>query len=323
MVVGGVILLMRGYGVVSIVFLFLPVSLLQLLVTLFFLGRVTGGYRFEPRRADTWHLLREGVPMAGGRFTSASYYRIDLPLLEALALPGVYEFYAIGIRFFTLLTTLPNTLETLFYPVLSRRAVSDAQAQQMAVERFVHFMAVVALPIGIGMTVLGHDIILALAGEVWAPSTSSAIVLTWVIVLSMIDRAFVVFFRARARQHLLVYVFLVALALKAGIGYFAILRYSDSGLLVLNAILSIGMTLCLAVMAARLMPGFSLLRLAELLMRPLFAGGVMGVLLLPLRGYFIGLTVPLGAGIYFVVLSLIGGIDAFDRQLVKSALSKR
>jgi O-antigen/teichoic acid export membrane protein len=321
-VAGGVVLLAMGYGVISIVLFFIPVSLLQLLFTFVFVGRATGGYRFQPRRADAWHLLREGVPMAGGRVTSATYYRIDLPLLEALALPGVYEFYSIGIRFFTLLTTLPNTMETLFYPVLSRRAVSSAHAQQVALERFIHFMAIVAMPIGIGMTVLGHDIIVALAGDVWAPSTASAVVLTWVIAFAMIDRAFVVFLRARARQHLLVYIFTVALALKAGIGYFAIQRYSDNGLLVLNLILSAGMTVALASTTTRLVPGFSLLRLVTLLARPLLAAGVMGVLLLFVRGHFIGITVPLGMVIYFAVLYLTGGIDTFDRQLVKSTFAR-
>lgn len=321
-VAGGVVLLRLGYGVTSIVVFFIPVSLLQLLVTFALVGRVTGGYRFRPRRADASNLLRQGIPMAAGRFTSASYYRLDVPLLEALAAPGIYEFYALGIRFFSLLTTLPNTMETLFYPVLSRRAGSDAFAQQMILERFIHFMAVVALPIGVGMTALGYDIIVALCGEDWAPGTPAAIVLTWVIAFAMIDRAFVVFLRARARQHLLVYVFAAALALKAGIGYVAIQRYSDSGLLALNMVLSAGMTVALATITARLVPGFSLLRLAHLLARPLLAAGVMGVLLLGVRGYFIGLTVPFGALVYFAVLYAVGGIDAFDRQLVRSTLSR-
>jgi O-antigen/teichoic acid export membrane protein len=320
---GGVALVYRGYGAVSVVAYFIPVSLLQLACMFMFVRRATGGYRFRPTRTEALRLVRHGVPMAGGRFTASAYYRIDLPLLEALALPAVSEFYAIGIRFFTLLTTLPNTLETLFYPVLSRRAIQDAAAQQFALERFLHFMAVIAMPIAAGMAVLGRDIIVALCGIEWAPSTPAAMVLTWVICFAMIDRAFVVFLRARARQHLLVYVYAAALALKTGLGYLAIQAYSDRGLFALNIALSAGMAAALALITVRLVVGFTLWRFARLLARPAFAAAVMAAALAFVRGQFIGFTVPLGAAIYFAVLYIIGGIDAFDRQLVRSTLLGR
>jgi O-antigen/teichoic acid export membrane protein len=314
---GSIAILYLGYGLRELLLFLLPMYGVQAALLAFELYRRGEGFRPDPTAAAAGELAREGWPMALGRLAAATFYRIDLPLLNSLALPGVSDVYAIGFRFWVLLTTIPDTLESLFYPIMSRRAREEPASQHFALVRFEKYMIAVALPMGIGMTILGEQINFALNGERWTESTPAMIILTWVMALAMIDRALVVFLRARGEQRVPFACYGIVLAIKVAAAFPVIANWGMMGLLYLNLATAGVLTVLLFAGTMRSLPLFDLKSLAGILWRPIAATAVMGLIIYALRDYPVFATVPLGAIVYGFVFLGLGGIDSFDRAMIR------
>jgi O-antigen/teichoic acid export membrane protein len=315
-VAGSMVLLYLGYKVLAVAAFMALTEGVRAAVSYLVLQVGCGGFRFRPSLKDAGYLVRHGVPMAVGRFAGASYYRMDLPVLRSAASAQASEDYAVGPRFFVLLMTVPDVIERVFYPVLSRKTADSDETQRFAVERFMKIMWILAMPMAIGMTVLGARIVSTICGAEYASGVPTVIVFTWVAALSMIDRAAVVYLRAKARQELPMYAYGVAFVLKLALCFPVIRHFGIPGLLVLNAAGSAALTLCVVVMVRGVLPGWSLGRLAAIGWRPLAGAVIMGAALFPLREQSILLTVPIGAVIYGVALLALGTMDTFDRRVV-------
>lgn len=322
-VVGGIALLFFGCGVFSLIVYLLLVYIAQLVACYATVQARCGGYRFDWSPAEAGYLLREGVPMALGRFAATSYYRIDLPMLRSIAGPRASEEYAVGPRFFALLTSVPDIFEAVFFPILSRRATETAEAQRFAFERYFKAMAMLALPMGVGMTVLGAEIVRTLGRAEYVSGTPVVAVLTWLIALAMLDRCSVVYLRATARQRWLVYAYGAALVVKTAACFCVIPRFGIPGLLMLNAAVSLVLTATLLAMARAALPILDMSRLAGLVVRPLAACIAMAAALWFIRDRAIFWTIPLGACVYALVLLFTRAFDAFDKELLASLVRRK
>lgn len=262
--------------------------------------------------------------MALGRFAGASYYRMDVPLLNSFAqdvqAPG---HYSIATRFYVLLATVMDNLETVFYPILSRKSAESQEAQTFALERMLKLVVLIALPMFVGMAILADNIVVTLAGEKFAPGADATAVLTGVLALSMIDRTIVTFLRARTKQHLPLACYGTACILKLAFCLWAIPRHGIVSLLVINIVISALMTAVMLGIARNELPKLGFIRITRtVFLRPLVAAGAMAVAILQLQALSIFVSVPIGFVVYGISLMLLGTVDEFDKQMIRETLRK-
>jgi len=241
--------------------------------------------------------------------------------------------YAVGPRFFVLLTTLPNTLESIFFPILSRKTSPGNEGSGFVIERFVKLTWLVALPMAVGMTVVGDDIVRTLAGDQYLNGVPVVVMFTWVVALAMLDRVAVVYLRAAGRQGAVMWIYTAALAAKSALCIPAIWFWGINGMLIVSVACSAAITLYILAAMHALIPTVHLQTVLALGLRPAAAAALMaGVLWLVLAlgwdapwqlwGVSLSLfiTVPLGAAVYVVSLLLLGALDAFDWQFLAKTL---
>lgn len=279
-----------------------------------------GGYRVRPSLDAVGYLFREGVTMAVGRVAATSYYRIDLPAIRLIGTPLMAMDYAVGPRFFVLLTTLPNTFESIFFPILSRKTLLKDDGPAFAVERFLKLAWMLALPMAVGMTVTGRDIVRTLAGEQYLNGVPVVVMFTWVVALAMLDRVAVVYLRASGRQSAVMIIYSVALAAKSALCLPAIYFWGIHGLLALNLVCSGCVTVYVLAMMHVLIPGVRPRAVLALSLRPAVACALMAGVLWFTHGQPIYWTVPLGAAVYGVALLALGALDDFDRRFIAKTL---
>ncbi len=264
--------------------------------------------------------------MAVGRVAGTSYYRIDMPVLRLVGSPGMAMEYAVGPRFFVLLTTLPNALESIFFPILSRKTSAGADGSGFVIERFVKLTWLVALPMAVGMTMVGEDVVRLLAGEQYLNGVPVVVMFTWVVALAMLDRVAVVYLRAAGRQSTVMWIYCAALAAKSALCVPAIWIWGINGVIGISLACSAAITLYIFAAMRALIPTVRLRTLMLLGVKPVIASAIMALILwiFPRQlwgtSYSLFLTVPLGAGVYTVSLLLLGALDEFDRQFLAKTL---
>jgi len=314
-------LLYLGYGAFALVVVLIPISAAQVLVAYVSLGAAGGVYRFRPNLPDARYLLRQGVPIALGGIAATAYYSLDIPLLTSLGAPDAPGYYANGMRFFLLCLTLADLLANVTYPIFSRKANGPEEDQRFALMRCMKASALAALPLAVGGSVLCQAIVITLCGERYLPSAPAVAVLMWVLAGEMLSNTLVLYLRAKMRQRVPAIIYSAALAAKVLLAFWVIPRYGMNGFLAMNLALSAAMTASLLLAARRVLPSLCLRATARTVyFRPFIASLIMGAALWPIRHAFIGLTVPAGVAVYAMALWALGGLDEFDRRMLKGTL---
>jgi len=327
-VAGALGLLYAGFRVNALVAYVTGMYVIQLAMSYSVFRIKCGGYRFGATLDAVRYLFREGLTMAVGRVAATSYYQLDLPAIRLFGSQAMAIEYAVGPRFFVLLTTLPNTLESIFFPILSRKTSPGNDSSGFAIERFVKLTWLVALPMAVGMTVVGDDIVRTLAGEQYLNGVPVVVMFTWVVALAMLDRVAVVYLRAAGRQGAVMWIYAAALTAKLALCIPAIWFWGINGMLIVSVACSAAITLYILAAMHALIPTVHLRTVLALGLRPaaaalLMAGGLWVCDILHLFSgvsHPVFVTVPLGAVLYGLSIVLLGALDEFDWQFLAKTL---
>lgn len=219
----GVTMLKLGYGAATIAAVILFSLLLNFLVSLYFLRRLTS---LDPRafRPSEWPaLLREGFPFMVSMVFGFIFYRVDVMMLSQMTNDAVVGWYGAPYRLFDTLMFFPVILNTAVYPVLSRLFQTSTENVNITARRLLHLTLVAAVPVAVGMIALAHPIIELLFG---LPEFQNSVVLLQLLSVSLIlvyvDFVFSTVLLSYNKQKQVSWIAVVATGVSIGLNYFAI-----------------------------------------------------------------------------------------------------
>ncbi len=311
-----------GYGIPTLLCILLLAYALEWIICMIAVRRVCTPFTFGFSRAGGHYLIQQGGRrgMALMRFLCTTNNHIDLPLLHLLVSPESAGIYAVGTRFSNMLISFLHLHESISYPILSRKVNESTEAQVFAVIRFMKFMALVALPMGVGATLLAPKLINLFFGERYLDGTLPLILLTWVLAIHMLMRSSDLYLRARLKQNWIALMFGIALVLKICLAWWLVPLVGITGLLWVSLGISIALLIAMLLLSCYCLPELTLKHYLLVLIRPLAAALIMGIVLWVLKSIPILLLVPLGAAVYCGVLLLLGTLDDFDRAVLRGVL---
>jgi len=117
-------------------------------------------------RHEVWRFLRTAMPLGFASVLASLYFTIDQTLLGWLVTPKALSQYAIAVRLLTLVVTIPGFVMTAAVPGLARTSSDRAQLSRFAAT-VSHWIAVTALPLGIGVAVFARPAVLLLFGPAY------------------------------------------------------------------------------------------------------------------------------------------------------------
>lgn len=156
---------------------FVVVEVANALVSVAVAGRLCH-LRGSDWRAEVWPLLRRSVPLGLMGLAVAVYYRIDTVLVHGLLGAGDAGLYALGYRVLDMVQILPQVLVVPLLPIVARLHSSRQTAR--ARELFGHAVVgavAVALPVMIGVPLMGSEIVPKVFGVEFAAASPALAVL--------------------------------------------------------------------------------------------------------------------------------------------------
>jgi len=271
---------------------------------------------------DLWkYIIREAIPFGLSSVFVRVYYYVDTVMISLLILnPNeVMGWYNAAYRMVIILSFIPVTFLGSLYPIMSKLYVSSDKYLGFMYERSFKYLMILAIPIGVGTTVLGEDLISIVYGPDFAPSAIALRILIWSEVLIFINSSFGYLFNSINRQMIVAKQTMLAAGFNIILNLFLIPQYSyigASSATVATQLLSFFFLLHFASKEGYGLPkdmAFSFIKIS-------IACLIMTHFIEVLDGLSIPLLISISAAIYFILIFLFRVIDDVDIQMAKQLI---
>lgn len=251
---------------------------------------------------------------------STIYNRIDIVLVTKLLGYTQTGLYTAAYKFFDLLGFFPAVVSHALYPVFaSLMSQGQVAAVRETLERYLRFMAAVALPMATGGMILAKPIILLLAGEEFADASSVLAVLVWapaILFVYVLVNALVI------SQLTKLATFITGINVVVNIiGNLILLpRYGIMGAAIMTIVCEVLQGGFYFYIVKTKITSFNFL---SNLWQPFIAAGVMGAAVYYLRDEFLLVPLAAGAVLYSVMLLVLGFFKPDDWHFLMKLLRRR
>lgn len=289
---------------------------------------VVGGWltvtRFTlPKIRFSWdlykHYLKETLPVGIGQIINSMSVRLDIVLLGWLTVSESVGVFSGPYRVVDAVGLLSVVFVTALFPTMARRAdVSRDQLRQL-VRSAAKIMLLVAVPAGIGLTVLARPALTLVLGSEFADAERVLQVLTPIIVPIYLNRLFNFAFISIKRQSEYAYISGTTLILNILLDLILIPQIGYWGACV-GAVSAEVVRLILCVW--RIQHQIGSLGLGEILKRIVLPNLALAVVLLTLVSWSWIAAALVGAAVYLALVLLVGSLDQDEKGALGQVLNK-
>jgi O-antigen/teichoic acid export membrane protein len=262
--------------------------------------------------------LVQGLPFAATFAITAIYFKIDVPILDALKGDVQTGIYTAAYKPFEALLFLPVSMLNVVFPVLAVQHRSAEGRLAWAVGRFYKALLLLGWPIGIGTYMIGAALLQPIY---YFPEAAAPLrILSLGIVFMFVSNAFIGALNAIDRQLTFTWAALGSMVVNIGLNVVLIPAFGYLGASWATVLTEVALTAFGWLLTARYLTRVPLLSLSW---RILLAGLVMGAALYPFMGVHGPMTILLvlgGAVIYGLALLLLGAFDQDELRIARRAL---
>jgi O-antigen/teichoic acid export membrane protein len=197
--------------------------------------------------------------------------------------------------------------------------VSSQDALRLSYEKYFKYMLVLAVPIGVGTTLLANRIILLIFGNGYTPSVVALQILVWVFVFGCTGSAFYQLLPATNNQRKGMKVAAICMASNIALNLLLIPRYSYAGAGI-AAVATQGIGLAIGFWYCKKL-GYSLPRkLISTAIKVAVATSAMAASVIVFHQLILPWVILTSALLYFALLFAVRGIDKEDLDIIKTVL---
>jgi O-antigen/teichoic acid export membrane protein len=180
LVVGAAIaLLYLGYGLIEVVFAMLVAQAIACVFTLMICVRKFARPQLRFDFSLSKRLVKAALPFGIASLFAAIIFQTDTVMLSIMKGDAVVGWYNAAYRLVLGIIFIPSAFVSSVYPVLSRYFVSSKDSLAMGYEKSFKFLGTMAIPLGIGSTLIAGKLIFLLYGTEFANSAITLQILIW------------------------------------------------------------------------------------------------------------------------------------------------
>lgn len=266
------------------------------------------------------NLLKESIPFWMTSVFVIIYFRMDMIMLSMMKGNEAVGWYAASYRLLDGLSVIPAVFMSVMFPIFSKCYVDSKSSLELAFKKSLKFLIIIAIPIGIGTTILADDIIMLFYGNEYAPSAIALKILIWASVLSFISWTPATLLNSTNKQRTLMIFTSVGAILNLILNYLLIpsLSYKGAGIATVITEFIVGL-----LMLSHIQKTQNLLAiLLDVLFRSLISAIVMGLFVLRFKNYTLLLLIPLASILYFISLFMVRGVGKDELNLLKPSMER-
>lgn len=320
MLVAALFAITHNFDVIGFAYIYLISNLLVLTFNL----AVSVHIHFRPRPEADWIFLEpvfmEALPFGLTALLGMVYtYEASIILSYFQGNEGV-GWYNAAYRLVLMLLFVPSIVNVVIYPVMSRFFVSSSDTLSFIYIRYFKYMQILALPMGIGTTLLADRIILTVFGTGFTNSIIALRILIWTPVLTFLGAASVNLLQSTNRQAVITKMSAICVVVNVLANLLLIPRFSYVGSSVATVITEVVLVSGIFLAASRAGYGIPICALRNDLLKILFSCLEMSVFLLLFNYINIFILIISSASIYFASIYLLRLLDDDDMMLIKQVL---
>ncbi len=264
-------------------------------------------------------MARRALPYLALAFLAVVYFRVDTIMLSALRGAKDVGLYQASYKLIDALMFVPAGLMGALFPAMSLFSKTSPELFGRSFERALHVLAMLALPLAVGVTLFAPDIIAFLFGASFAPSAGVLRVLIWALAFMFLNAPMgnILFNSDRLKRFVPLAV--GNTALNIALNFLLIPRFGFLGAGMVTLACEISGFFLQAHFVKRILGRFP--APGAWAFRPLLAALGMGVCLEGLAALGLPRLAVLATGPlwYAVFLLLLRGFDAEDRRILSRA----
>lgn len=216
---------------------------------------------------------------------------------------------------------VPQVLSMALFPVMSRYFVTSQGSFKKAFNKFLKYIIVISLPMGVGTTILADKIIYTLSDAQYTDSIVVLQILIWAAVFLFICNVYISLMNTSNKQRTTMKIAFVCLVLNIALNILLVPAYSYLG-----AAVSITVTefveLAIYVSAVRLDYGLSRDTIVTTA-KSAVVSLLMGCFLIYFRSQNLVLLVVAGAALYFAAIYLLRTFDREDMDILNQMIGSK
>lgn len=258
-----------------------------------------------------------GVPFAFISGFEILIAKVDV-VIQKFFLPFTQVgYYSAAYRFLDFLTFVPAVVAISLFPVLSELPDLRTAEVRAVLDRYNRYMVVLAVPLGVAITLFADKIIFVLFGPDYGNAVLLFRILIWATVVTFLYAVPNVLMQVK-KTRTAVWILAFAALFNAALNVLLVPRYG----IVASAWLTVATYLLVAGSYVYYSKQIAVYSFAPYIFWPVFASAVMGGGLWLVRDFNIFLITGLAFGIYFAVLRLSGFLSQDDWRFLRSLASK-
>jgi O-antigen/teichoic acid export membrane protein len=313
--------LLAGFGVYAIAAVGVLAALVSFGVQFTAVRRLAGPLKLRFERPEAARMMRASFPYFLSSVFLVIYMQVDIIIISLLVNERAVGWYGAADQLFGTFLFIPTVFITAVFPALSRMYETAADALPRLMRKSWDLLILVAIPIGLGLVVIAGPLVVLLFGPEFAPSGPILALMGIVLILTYQNILLGRFLIATDRQRS--WTVVMAAAAIASVPLDLLLvpwcqRQFGNGAIggALSFIVTeLGMNIVGLWLLPRGSLGWSNVRVAA---SGLAAGLVMVAVVWPLRTYFLGLPIVVGAVVYLALIVILRALPREDWQLAGS-----
>jgi O-antigen/teichoic acid export membrane protein len=313
--------LLSGLGVYVVAAVAVGAALVTLNIELVAIHKLTGSIKLHFDGPEAWRMLRASLPYFLSGVFLVIYMQADIVIISLLVDERAIGWYGAADQLFGTFLFIPTVFVAAVFPALSRMYVTAADSLPRLIRKSWDLLILLSIPIGLGLVVVADPLVVLLFGAEFAASGPILALMGIVLMLTYQNILLGQFLISTDRQNPWIIVLAIAVIAKVPLDFLFVpwcQREFGNGAMG-GAISFIVTELTMCLVGLRLLPrgslGRSNVRVAAL---GLASGLAMVAAAWPLRGYFLGLPIAVGALVYVALVILLRVLPPEDFRLARS-----
>lgn len=319
MISGAFFAISQGFSVVGFSFIYFVVSIIVLMYSWAICVWKFVNLRTEVDLSFWKVIIKDTLPFGFSAFFVSIYLWINTVMLSIMKGDVVVGWYSAAYRLVYVLLFIPSAYFSSIYPIMSRLYTTSEHSLKIGYEYSFRYMMIIAIPIGIGTTLLADKIILLIYGVEFVSSIIALQILIWAIFSSYLSHAPLFLLYSINKQKIYTYVVFVCMILNIILNIILIpkMSYIGAGVATLITEFTAFLLLFSYIKTRQLGSPVSFRFLLKIIICALFLG-LFIIYLKDLIG--LGLTLLGGAVAYLILLWVLHVFSEEDIRIFKSLL---
>jgi len=264
--------------------------------------------------------IRKSLPFGLAVLFVMIWYQLHIIMLSAIKGDTIVGWFNAAYKIESVMLFIPQAFIAAIYPVMAKFHESDQHFLIFSFDKSLKYLTIIAIPIGVGTTILAERFILMIFGIEYLNSVVALQILVWASVFVFMSIPFANLLNCLNRQSIVLKITGICLVSNVILNLILIPRYGLIGASI-SFVLTEFVSLCLSFFCifrvGCFIPNYSFL---NIIIKVLIASILMGVFVESFLYLNLLLIIPSAAVLYFIFLFVSNGIDKEDLSLLRRVL---